>query len=176
MTTATSFTFQDIDTDMPSDGDFAATALRPARRLGLLDPALVGPPFSFGSLAGFGQFVSTSVLFDSTGFRSRSITLAGTFTGGVLFPGLNDVTDALLIIALGQAGGDGRPVSASFTLVTLPTIVPEPSSLRSAASPAWSGSASHVDPTRDRLRPDRGPEVPPRFAHSARCIDAGTMV
>jgi hypothetical protein len=127
---ATQFDFKDITTASPNDGDFTSITLGTSAGTGPFTLSLPAGTFSFGN-ATFGTFTSSALVSDTpsttTAGNFRNIALSGTFAGGTLFPGKNDPTSAVLLISLTQAGGTGRPASASFTLVT--QAVPEPASV-----------------------------------------------
>jgi hypothetical protein len=125
--TATVFNFTGIATQGSNDGDF--TGISSGLLINSGTEVLTTPfTFTFGN-AIFGTFTATSLVSDTGNSlpKFRSIELSGIFSGGSLFPGQNDPTPAGLAISLTQSGGPGRPISASFSLVTSP--IPEPASV-----------------------------------------------
>jgi hypothetical protein len=128
--TATKFDFQTITTSNPNDGDFTTISLGTSAGTGPFTLSLPAGTFSFGN-ATFGMFTASALTSDTPSSTSsgnfRNIALSGTFAGGTLFPGKSDPVSAILLISLTQAGGTGRPASASFSLVT--QAVPEPASV-----------------------------------------------
>lgn len=123
ISTATGFTFGQLQTTASRDGGFLALAGGQVMTTTTFTPASPGT-FSLGNGV-FGTFTATTSLQLSNTGTARSFLLNGFYTPGSGFGG-GSAQAATLTLSFTQNGGPGTSISAS---ATLSTAVPEPVSV-----------------------------------------------